>query len=154
MKTLWRKFLACAVLSLLCGCSILPDSWHKPDVPDVVNVITNAPSPAADCSCAAYTRTIPVPAEYVGGECDIFPLDVRVVAWNGHDWSFVGRFARENGLVKVSGKTVTGASKAIGAECWEYQGYRPQREANALVTNSVGTYNGGTYRCYFKVKSK
>lgn len=153
------KTLIISVLTIiLCGCRYIPDDWHKPDVPDVVNVITNAPLPApvpaADCPCAAYTRTIPVPAEYVGGECDIFPLDVRVVAWNGRDWSFIGTFAKRAGLVTVSGKSVTGASKELDGRCFEYQGYRPGREANPLCTNSVGTYNGGTYRCYFKVKAK
>ena len=150
MKSLIQKILAAVLMLTVCGCEKIKPYVPKPDIPAVIPT----PAPDAACACAAYPNTIPVPTEYVGGECDIFPIDVRVLAWNGHDWSFVGAFAKKSGIVTTSGKTVTGASKEIDGRCWQYEGYRPGKEGNPLCTNSVGTYNGGTYRCYFKVKTK
>ena len=88
-----------------------------------------------------------------GGECGYFGAqDIRVLCWADGDWQFCGTYAKAQGLVTVSGTTVIATCKTLDGYFWEVQGYRLHHSSDEMVKRLTGTYEGETYRVYFKCR--
>lgn len=131
--SVFSPFVICAyVLIFAQSCKYIQESWNKPTIPDVINIITNAPAPDSTCNCDI---SKPLYEPDRGEECPLpWGLDIRFLALSPskQDWVFIG-FNKASCLLE-NGK-LTGRCFEKDGKNYHYKGQKQRSSSAELITD-------------------